>query len=116
MILAKLLNYPLHSPESYFPYFRLHNVTCVVRLNKKIYDCKRFTNAGFQHEDLFFIDGSTPPDSILKRFLEICEATPGAVAVHCKAGLGRTGSLIGNKSHDCLNAAIKLSPIFQVAT
>jgi len=87
--------YPLHSPESYFPYFRLHNVTCIVRLNKKIYDCKRFTNAGFQHEDLFFIDGSTPPDSILKRFLDICEATPGAVAVHCKAGLGRTGSLIG---------------------
>lgn len=87
--------YPLHSPESYFPYFRLHNVTCIVRLNKKIYDSKRFTNAGFQHEDLFFIDGSTPPDSILKKFLDICEATPGAVAVHCKAGLGRTGSLIG---------------------
>jgi len=87
--------YPLHSPESYFPYFRLHNVTCIVRLNKKIYDAKRFTNAGFQHEDLFFIDGSTPPDSILKSFLEICEKTSGAVAVHCKAGLGRTGSLIG---------------------
>jgi protein-tyrosine phosphatase len=87
--------YPLHSPESYFPYFRLHNVTCVVRLNKKIYDAKRFINAGFEHEDLFFIDGSTPPDSILRSFLEICEATPGSVSVHCKAGLGRTGSLIG---------------------
>jgi len=87
--------YPLHSPESYFPYFRLHNVTCIIRLNKKIYDSKRFSNAGFQHEDLFFIDGSTPPDSIVKRFLEICEKTPGGVAVHCKAGLGRTGSLIG---------------------
>jgi len=87
--------YPLHSPESYFPYFRLHHVTCIVRLNKKIYDSKRFTNAGFHHQDLFFIDGSTPPDSILKRFLELCESEEGAVAVHCKAGLGRTGSLIG---------------------
>lgn len=87
--------YPLHSPESYFPYFRLHNVTCIVRLNKKIYDAKRFTNAGFHHQDLFFIDGSTPPDTILKTFLEICEKESGAVAVHCKAGLGRTGSLIG---------------------
>ena len=72
--------YPLHSPESYFPYFRLHNVTCIVRLNKKIYDSKKFTNAGFHHQDLFFIDGSTPPDSILKSFLDICEEETGAIA------------------------------------
>ncbi|XP_037324552.2 dual specificity protein phosphatase CDC14AB isoform X1 [Pungitius pungitius] len=87
--------YPLHAPEAYFPYFRKHNVTTVVRLNKKIYDSKRFTDAGFDHYDLFFLDGSTPSDIITRRFLHICESTDGAVAVHCKAGLGRTGSLIG---------------------
>ncbi|KAM6939103.1 dual specificity protein phosphatase CDC14AB [Lycodopsis pacificus] len=87
--------YPLHAPEAYFPYFRKHDVTTVVRLNKKIYDSKRFTNAGFDHYDLFFLDGSTPSDIITRRFLHICESTDGAVAVHCKAGLGRTGSLIG---------------------
>lgn len=76
--------YPLHAPEAYFPYFRKHNVTTIVRLNKKIYDAKRFTNAGFQHHDLFFLDGSTPSDIITHRFLHICEATDGAVAVHCK--------------------------------
>ena len=27
--------------------------------------------------------------------LQVCEKQAGAVAVHCKAGLGRTGSLIG---------------------
>uniref|UniRef100_A0A4W5RL93 Cell division cycle 14Ab n=1 Tax=Hucho hucho TaxID=62062 RepID=A0A4W5RL93_9TELE len=87
--------YPLHAPEAYFPYFRKHNITTVVRLNKKIYDAKRFTDAGFDHYDLFFVDGSTPNDVITRRFLHICESTDGAVAVHCKAGLGRTGTLIG---------------------
>ncbi|XP_044741575.1 dual specificity protein phosphatase CDC14C-like [Chrysoperla carnea] len=87
--------YAFHAPESYFSYFRRSNVTTIVRLNKKMYDSNRFQEAGFIHKDLFFIDGSTPSDNILKQFISICEATDGAVAVHCKAGLGRTGSLIG---------------------
>uniref|UniRef100_A0A3Q3KK39 Uncharacterized protein n=1 Tax=Monopterus albus TaxID=43700 RepID=A0A3Q3KK39_MONAL len=84
--------YPLHAPEAYFPYFRKHNVTTVIRLNKKIYDAKRFTDAGFDHYDLFFLDGSTPNDIITRRFLHICESAEGAAPV---AGLGRTGTLIG---------------------
>ncbi|XP_061312330.1 dual specificity protein phosphatase CDC14B isoform X8 [Pezoporus flaviventris] len=86
--------YPHHAPEAYFPYFRKHKVTTIVRLNKKMYDAKRFTDAGFEHFDLFFADGSTPSDTIVKTFLNICENADGVIAVHCKAGLGRTGTLI----------------------
>ncbi|XP_050357052.1 dual specificity protein phosphatase CDC14A-like [Nymphalis io] len=86
--------YPLHSPEHYHEYFKKHNVTTIVRLNKKSYDAKQFTTHGFEHRELFFVDGSVPSDLIVNRFIRIAEAAKGAVAVHCKAGLGRTGTLI----------------------
>uniref|UniRef100_A0A2K6AV23 Cell division cycle 14C n=1 Tax=Macaca nemestrina TaxID=9545 RepID=A0A2K6AV23_MACNE len=86
--------YPQHSPETYIQYFKNHNVTTIIRLNKRMYDAKRFMDAGFDHHDLFFADGSTPTDAIVKKFLDICENAEGAIAVHCKAGLGRTGTLI----------------------
>jgi cell division cycle 14 len=32
---------------------------------------------------------------IVHKFLQLTEETKGALAIHCKAGLGRTGTLIG---------------------
>jgi len=49
-----------------------------------MYDARRFTEAGFVHNDLFFMDGSTPTNHIVQRFNELCEAASGAIAVHCK--------------------------------
>ncbi|XP_030755868.1 dual specificity protein phosphatase CDC14C-like [Sitophilus oryzae] len=86
--------YPVHSPETYFAYFRRHKVRTVIRLNKKAYDANKFIQAGFDHRDLYFVDGGIPNDRILHQFLYVCENSIGAIAVHCKAGLGRTGSLI----------------------
>ncbi|XP_047516513.1 dual specificity protein phosphatase CDC14AB-like [Pieris napi] len=86
--------YPLHSPEHYHEYFKKHHVTTIVRLNKKSYDARQFTAHGFEHRELFFVDGSVPSDLIVNRFIRISEVAKGAVAVHCKAGLGRTGTLI----------------------
>lgn len=94
-------------PDDYIPYFKKKNVTLVVRLNKKYYNERRFKDAGIDHLDLYYLDGSNPPDHILQRFIEACENTPGAVAVHCKAGLGRTGTCIGAymQKHDRFTAA-----------
>ncbi|KAK6733266.1 hypothetical protein RB195_017175 [Necator americanus] len=86
--------YPYHSPETYFDYFRATNITTIVRLNMRMYDAKKFTDAGFEHVDLFFIDGSTPSEEIVEKFISVVDKAKGAVAVHCKAGLGRTGTLI----------------------
>jgi len=83
-----------NTPETYFEYFNKNNITGVVRFNNKVYDRKKFLDAGFHHYDLYFADGGNPTDAILKKFLEIAENEKGALAVHCKAGLGRTGTLI----------------------
>jgi len=91
----KKLLYPANSIDGIVRYFKENGVTCVVRLNNKLYDNRKFIEAGISHYEFYFPDGTIPPDNILFRFFELCETTPGSIAIHCKAGLGRTGTLIG---------------------
>lgn len=81
--------------DDYGPYFQKNGITLVVRLNKKYYDERKFLKYGIKVLDLYYLDGSNPPVHILDEFLEAVEANEGGVAVHCKAGLGRTGTCIG---------------------
>ena len=85
------------APADYIPYFQKKNVALVVRLNKKMYEEQDFIKAGISHLDQFYLDGSCPPMKILQKVLSAFEAVPPgkAFAVHCKAGLGRTGTCIG---------------------
>ncbi|SPO31456.1 related to CDC14 - dual specificity phosphatase [Ustilago trichophora] len=79
-------------------YFKDRGVKLVVRLNNPLYDREAFLNAGIDHSDMYFDDGSNPTDEILTEFIAKADkviAEDGVVAVHCKAGLGRTGVLIG---------------------
>lgn len=86
--------YRTFTPEDYSPIFRKWKVNHVIRLNNAVYDREKFIKNGVNHTDLFFEDGTTPPTKIVDSFLNICEKEKNAIAVHCKAGLGRTGSLI----------------------
>ena len=83
------------TPEDLVPYFIKKNTTLVVRLNKPYYQASKFTAIGSDFADLYYLDGTNPPMRILKKFLSIAEKTKGAFGVHCKAGLGRTGTCIG---------------------
>lgn len=79
-------------------YFMMNNVDLVVRLNSHLYDAGEFTKRNIQHIDMIFEDGTCPTLDYVKKFIGAAECVigkGGKIAVHCKAGLGRTGCLIG---------------------
>lgn len=85
------------TPSDYIPYFQSKNVGMVVRLNKKLYEENEFRHVGIEHVEHYYLDGSCPTMSILQQVVKDFESVPAnkAFAVHCKAGLGRTGTCIG---------------------
>lgn len=79
-------------------YFTENNVQLVVRLNSHLYDAREFTKRNIQHIDMIFDDGTCPTMEYVQKFIGAAEciiSKGGKIAVHCKAGLGRTGCLIG---------------------
>eukprot|EP00961_Rhodomonas_salina_P294784 3934862-Rhodomonas_salina.1 len=84
------------SPEVVIKMLKLLRVTKVIRLNNPDgYNRKVFADAELKHVDLRFHDCTCPSDEHVVQFLEACEQEKGVVGVHCLAGLGRTGTMIG---------------------
>lgn len=90
----------LPSPfKNVLAHFRNRNVGLVVRLNSELYSPSYFTALGITHLDMIFDDGTCPALTLVKKFIglahDMITKRHRGIAVHCKAGLGRTGCLIG---------------------
>ena len=95
-VLASKLPLPF---KNVLAHFASRDVGLVVRLNSELYCPSYFTAMGITHMDMIFEDGTCPPLPLVKRFIkmahEMITVKNQGIAVHCKAGLGRTGCLIG---------------------
>ncbi|KAM7223210.1 tyrosine-protein phosphatase cdcA [Rhypophila decipiens] len=80
-------------------HFSERNIGLVVRLNSVLYNPSFFEALGIQHLDMIFEDGTCPNMATVRKFIRLAHETitvkKKGIAVHCKAGLGRTGCLIG---------------------
>ncbi|KAL8902459.1 MAG: hypothetical protein Q9207_004699 [Kuettlingeria erythrocarpa] len=80
-------------------HFHREKVGLIVRLNSELYSSSYFEAMGIQHLDMIFDDGTCPPLPTVRKFIRLAHdmitVKGKKVAVHCKAGLGRTGCLIG---------------------
>lgn len=79
-------------------HFVSRNIGLVVRLNSPLYSPTYFTALGINHIDMIFDDGTCPPLPLVLKFIRLAHdmiKRKKGIAVHCKAGLGRTGCLIG---------------------
>ncbi|KAF7562783.1 hypothetical protein G7046_g1342 [Stylonectria norvegica] len=80
-------------------HFSDKNIGLVVRLNSELYSPSYFEALGIQHLDMIFDDGTCPSMPTVRKFIRLAHETitvrKQGIAVHCKAGLGRTGCLIG---------------------
>eukprot|EP00292_Cryptomonas_paramecium_P012687 CAMPEP_0113682970 /NCGR_PEP_ID=MMETSP0038_2-20120614/13003_1 /TAXON_ID=2898 /ORGANISM="Cryptomonas paramecium" /LENGTH=365 /DNA_ID=CAMNT_0000602187 /DNA_START=87 /DNA_END=1185 /DNA_ORIENTATION=+ /assembly_acc=CAM_ASM_000170 len=82
------------SPSYYVQVFQHLGVKTVVRLNEECYHRSAFENHRIRHVDLPFDDSGTPPMGVVSEFMRVARESSGLVAVHCKTGLGRTGTLV----------------------
>jgi cell division cycle 14 len=83
-----------YTPEKYSAVFHQIGVKSVIRVDGFAYDPDRFVRNGIHFFDLPF-KGPLPPMNVISKFIEIVEASEFPIGVHCKAGLGKSQTLVG---------------------
>ena len=83
-------------PLNYIDFFKKAGISAVIRLNEKLYIDEDFYRHGIRVYPMELTDASAPSvnmitDFLMQAELEI-EGREGAIAVHCRAGQGRTGT------------------------
>lgn len=85
-------------PANYVDYFRQNGVCSIVRLNEKLYNDTDFYREKIRVYPMEMPDGSDPTYGNIVDFITLAEneieQRKGVLAVHCRAGLGRTGTFI----------------------
>ena len=87
----------LHEFDDELAVLAVAGIGAVVSLLNIPTDAKLYSDAGFEFVCLPIADGQPPSlDQVkeLVRFVDSCRSTGKAVAVHCEAGCGRTGTML----------------------
>jgi len=87
------------SLAGFIAYAKEHGIKGVVRLNEHEYEAGELEAGGIQHLDLPMVDGSVPSLQQITHFHAFAHpilTSGAAIAIHCRAGLGRTGTILGS--------------------
>jgi cell division cycle 14 len=88
-------NWPI---EKFIEYAQSNSIGCMVRLNRPHYPAANVIRSGtIEHIEMFMHDGTNPSEQNIRDFIVLVDRMNSqnrGVAVHCRAGLGRTGTMI----------------------
>eukprot|EP00397_Hematodinium_sp_SG-2012_P025250 GEMP01026360.1.p1 GENE.GEMP01026360.1~~GEMP01026360.1.p1 ORF type:complete len:162 (+),score=16.69 GEMP01026360.1:1874-2359(+) len=74
-----------------------HKADTLVCTTERTYPVQAFADNGITVVDLYFPDGTPPPEAVIGRWLDLIFTGPSAkkcVGIHCLAGLGRAPALV----------------------